>query len=288
MGTTVSLIIRTYDSVRTLGASIESIRAQTVPAHVIVVDSGSTDGTLHLAQRDADEVVQIRHQDFTYGHALNVGAAAARTPVHGALSSHAVLPRPDWLEIALSHIEAGAVAACGADSDPLHAPLTAPVRADARYLARHRYWGLTNTADVWDAAAWRREPFDEALVASEDQEWSWRAVAEGGWIVVDPALLVSGGHRRTAGMRAYHRRMVSEIRALEHVRPLQQYSVVDAVGDWVRREPRDPFISRARRLGRTRLLDAAARWDAGRRSAQGSPSTSRFANGREDERAGTR
>lgn len=265
----VTLVVRTYNSERTLAASLASVRSQTVEARVVVVDSGSQDGTLAIARDLGDEVVEMPHSDFSYGRALNVGAAAATTGRLGALSSHTVLPHEEWLAVGLAHLDVGAVAACGGLHDAEHRPLDAPFRADDAYFREHRYWGFTNTANVFDTETWRREPFDETLVATEDQEWSWRAVRRGGYVVVDPRLVVSGGHRRNAGVRDYHRRMVSEIRALEHVRPLQRYRLLDAAGDWVRDEPVDPFISRARRFGRTRLLDVAARWEAGVQSSRG-------------------
>nr|WP_240897128.1 glycosyltransferase family A protein [Kineococcus vitellinus] len=265
----VSIVIRTYNSAATLTATIDSVRAQTRPVEVVVVDSGSTDDTLRIARERAERLVSIPHEEFSYGGALNAGAQAATTPVCGALSSHTVLPRPDWVEIGLEHLDAGAVAVCGGEVDGENRPLTAPLRADADYLGRHRYWGFTNTASMWRSEVWRAHPFDDSLVASEDQEWSWRAVAGGGHLVVDPRLTVSGSHRRGAGLRAYHHRMVREIRALEHVRPLGPYPATRALADWVRHAPSDPFVSPTRRFGRTRLLDIVARWEAGRQGRRG-------------------
>ncbi|WP_432547376.1 glycosyltransferase [Kineococcus sp. SYSU DK004] len=263
------MIVRTWNSAATLPATLDSVRAQTVPVEVVVVDSGSTDGTLDVARERADVVVEMPHEEFSYGRALNVGAAAATAPRHAALSSHTVLPRTDWLERAVRHLDEGAVAACGAETDGDHRPLAEPLRADHEYLTRYRYWGFTNTASAWRAEVWRAHPFDETLVATEDQEWSWRAVADGGWFVADPQLVVSGSHRRRAGLRAYHRRMVAEIRALEHVRPLAPYPLHRAARDWAAPEPGDPFVSRTRRFGRTRLLDVTARWEAGVQSRRG-------------------
>nr|WP_276610698.1 glycosyltransferase family A protein [Kineococcus siccus] len=263
------MIVRTCNSAATLPDTLASIRRQTVAAEVVVVDSGSTDETLDIARAGADQVLTYPQHEFSYGRALNRGAASARGRYCGAVSSHTVLPREDWLEIALAHLDAGAVAACGAAEDAVHRPLTAPLHADAAYLAEHRYWGFTNTASCWDPEVWRAEPFDETLVASEDQEWSWRAVAAGGHVVADPRLLVSGSHRRQAGLRRYHARMVAEIRALEHLRPLAPYPWWTALADWARAVPLDPFVSRTRRFGRTRLLDVAARWDAGSGARRG-------------------
>jgi rhamnosyltransferase len=260
----VSVIVRTFDSAATVEATFASIRRQTVPAEIVVVDSGSTDGTLAIAERFADRVIEIPHTAFSYGGALNAGAAAANAPVHVALSSHCAFPREDWLEIAAAHIlDEGATAACGLPRDGDRRPLAGPLAVDHAYAVAHQHWGFSNHASAWSAVAWRRHRFDEELTSTEDKEWTWRALAGGGALVVDPRLIVPGTHRRAGGVRAYHRRLVKEIRAIEHLRPLPAFGLVDAAADWARATPRDPFLSSARRFGRTRLVEVAARWQAG-------------------------
>ena len=261
----VSVIVRTYNSAATVLDALASIEAQTVAAEVIVVDSGSTDETLRLVEGRVAQVVHLPHDRFTYGRALNEGMKVAGAPALAPLSSHAVLPHPKWLQTGLAHLEAGAHGACGHVSDGEGRPLSTPLVVDHAYLMAHRYWGFTNTASIISAQAWAACPFDEDLVASEDQEWSWRVTEPGGTIVVDPELFVSGGHRRAAGMRSYHQRMVREMVALSHLRPLGRYSVIDAVRDWGRADPQDPFVSGTKRFGRTRAIDTWSRWVAGRR-----------------------
>ena len=261
----VSVIVRTKDSAATVGETFRSIRAQDVPAEVVVVDSGSTDATLDLAAGSADVVVRIDPAAFSYGGALNAGARAASADVHVALSSHSTLPRTDWLAVAVGHVRAGALAACGQDGDGDGHVLTGPVARDHAFLVAHPYWGMSNHASAWSAAAWRREPFAEDLPAAEDREWSWRVTRDGGSIVFDPALLVPGTHRRSAGVVPYFNRLVKEGTALGPLRAMPPYAVTDAFRDWLRPDPRTPLVSAASRArGRTRLIEVAARWRAGK------------------------
>jgi rhamnosyltransferase len=258
-----SVIVRTFDSAATVVACIESVRSQDVPSEIIVVDSGSTDGTLGLVADRVDRVEHVSRDGFSYGGALNVGADAATAPVHVALSSHCVLPRTDWLRIAAGHVQAGAAAVVGLPHDAEGHTLTEPFLAEHRYVMAHQHWGFSNHASAWDAEVWRRNPFDETLTATEDKEWSWRALAGCGPLVVDPRLIVPGEHRRSRGLRPYFKRLVKEIRSVEHLRPTPAYGVTSALADWVRARPRDRYISNARRLGRTRLVEVTARWVAG-------------------------
>ncbi len=270
--TQLTAIIRTYNSTATLGRAIASLRVQTVPVNVLVVDSGSTDGTLELARLTADQVLSIPTESFTYGGALNVGARAAATPVHAALSSHCALPHEHWAERVVEHILDGpAVAVCGQPSGPDGRPLEIPLRADHAFLRSHPFWGFSNHGSAWAASAWSTCPFDESLPSSEDREWSWRVTEPGGVIVFDPELSVAGGHRRHAGARAYYQRLVKEGTALLPWRPLPPYGLGQAARDLVARHPDQPLISGARRGGRTRAIEVAARYRASRVAATRSP-----------------
>src|SRR5690606_6649220 len=68
----VSVLIAAYNAERWLAEAIESALGQTYPqVEVIVVDDGSTDGTLSVARSFEDRGVRVVHQ-------ANAGACAAR------------------------------------------------------------------------------------------------------------------------------------------------------------------------------------------------------------------
>jgi len=260
---TASVVVRTHDSIATVRATVDSVRAQTMAPQLVVVDSGSTDGTRELLADLADVVVDLAPGEFTYGRSLNAGVTAATGDVVATVSSHCTIPRPDWLAIAAGHLAAGAVAACGQHSDGDRRPLAGPFRAELPYLRAHPLWGISGHASVWSARALRAHAFDETLIASEDKEWCWRAVGDA-WIVIDPALIVEGGHRRAHGTRDYYRRLVREYGSLRHLQPVAPYSVTAALHDLTAAVPVAPHLSDAPRLRRTRAIEVAAQWRATR------------------------
>ena len=89
----VSVVIRTYNEARYLEELLLGIAAQERPdfdVEVVLVDSGSTDGTLDIASQHGARIVHIRKQDFTFGRSLNVGCRAAL----GSVSADIAFPHP--------------------------------------------------------------------------------------------------------------------------------------------------------------------------------------------------
>jgi glycosyltransferase involved in cell wall biosynthesis len=74
----VSAIIPGYNYARFLGEAIDSVLAQTQPAHeIIVVDDGSTDDTPAVAQRYAGKIRYVRTENGGVSRARNTGIALA-------------------------------------------------------------------------------------------------------------------------------------------------------------------------------------------------------------------
>lgn len=73
-----SVIIPAYNSAATLARAIESVRAQSWPAHeIIVVDDGSRDATAEVARQFGEAVRVIQQPNSGVSVARNAGAAAA-------------------------------------------------------------------------------------------------------------------------------------------------------------------------------------------------------------------
>src|SRR6187549_2224587 len=101
-----SIIIRAYNEERHIGRLLEGIRQQTIrDVEIILVDSGSTDGTDSVAETFGARIVRIPSSEFTFGRSLNLGIQAATRELIVIASAHVYPVYPDWLEFLLRPFE---------------------------------------------------------------------------------------------------------------------------------------------------------------------------------------
>ncbi|HYG08825.1 MAG TPA: glycosyltransferase [Pyrinomonadaceae bacterium] len=97
----VSLVVPLRNEENSLPALVESIRRQThQPAEVILVDGGSTDGTVRLARElgaNCEGWRVIEATEATPGRGRNIGIGAARSE-WVALTDAGIRLEPEWLE----------------------------------------------------------------------------------------------------------------------------------------------------------------------------------------------
>ncbi|MDX6696650.1 MAG: hypothetical protein QOE65_47 [Solirubrobacteraceae bacterium] len=259
-----SVVIRARDEAATLGEVLDRLAAQTAGHEVIVVDSGSRDATRDIARDRGARVLDLPPARFTYGRALNLGAAQASADVVVALSAHAFPPDASWLDRMVAWFEDPAVAcAFGEVRDERHAPLREPVRQDAARLEAHPHWGYSNSAGGFRAALWRERPFREDMPGTEDREWSLWALRRGHVCVLDPALAVRHDHSNES-LRDSWRRYEREARGFAMFLDLPPYRARDAVAEWWTDQGWHRSRARAR-LDPRRMARLAGRWRGRRR-----------------------
>ncbi len=255
------MVIRARDEAGAIGGVLDRLAAQTLVPEVIVVDSGSRDGTLaEVRRRPAVRLLELAPGDFTFGRALNLGAAAASAPVIVALSAHALPPDEGWVARMAAWFEDPRVAcAFGEAVGPGFRPLPGPFRQDAAHARAHPYWGYGNGSGGFRAALWREAPFREDMPGAEDREWAIRVLAEHDAVcVLDPSLAVHHDHSRDP-LRACFERYSREARGFGMFLDVPPYPVRDALREWW--SDQGGHRSRARaRLDPRRMARLAGKW----------------------------
>lgn len=205
----ISVIIRARDEEASLGRCLELVRSQEPDGggvELIVVDNGSRDRTTAIARQHGASVLPLPRGAFTFGGALNLGAANASGEILVALSAHAFLPDPGWLgRMSAALSDAGVACACGDRYGPGGGPLVEPIEQDLALARAHPFSGYSNAAGAFRAGLWRQRPFRADLPGCEDREWAWYWLERGYRCIIDPALAVHHDHTHDPVPSIYRR-----------------------------------------------------------------------------------
>jgi hypothetical protein len=183
----VGVVVPCKDEAGTIEACLSALRRQSpAPSRIVVVDNGSTDGSLEIAQRLADEVLHI--PGITISEMRNRGARALGEVDVIAFVDADCEVNPRWTESALAALEHADLAGWRSDAAP-DAPWVAGRWAAVEAHQQHGQsyvWSqhLAIRAAVFD----KLDGFDETLPTGEDIDLSRRVLAGGGRIEFVPGM----------------------------------------------------------------------------------------------------
>ena len=183
-----SVIVRCYNEREHIGQLLYGVYEQTVEdVEVLLVDSGSTDGTLEVArQYPIDDVVYISPDEFSFGRALNYGVEAAEGEFCVFASAHVYPTRKDWLERLLETFEEDVALVYGKQrgDDRTKFPEKRVFRRwfPEEDIERQGSPFCNNANAAIRRSVWEEHRYDESLPGLEDMDWAKR-VREDGWAI---------------------------------------------------------------------------------------------------------
>jgi len=228
-----SIVIRAYNEEQHIGRLLDGIQQQNMRnLQIILVDSGSTDATVAIAQRYGAEVVHIQPQEFTFGRSLNLGLAQARAEFVVIASAHVYPVYPDWLERLLEPF-----------TDPQVALSYGKQRGTSTSkFSEHqvfRQWFpdapriqpevpfCNNANAAVRKSVWQQHGYDETLPALEDLAWARWAQQQGYKIQYVPeAEIVHVHHETWRGVSNRYRR---EAMAFKQIYPHETFHFSDFI-----------------------------------------------------------
>lgn len=210
-----TVLIRAYNEERWLPEVFASIARQHYrDFEVLLVDSGSVDRTRDIAAANGARIIRMRTEDFTFGHSLNVGMRAIRSPYVAILSAHAIPSDEHWLGNLVTAIKQPNVAMVYGgqrghaiskfsesrdfermfpDTPREETDIEVPFANNANSMVRH---------DLW-----QKHPFDEGLPGLEDIGWAKHWLERDHRVLYEPSGCIIHVHTESWPQvrRRYHR-----------------------------------------------------------------------------------
>lgn len=243
----ISVIIRTLNEVRYLDSLLSRLAEQDTGGlghEVILVDSGSTDGTLEIAERHGCRILHIGREEFSFGRSLNRGCGAARGDILAIISGHCVPTDRHWLaRLCQPLLEDQAGYSFGRQLGGAGSHFSEQ-RIFAKYFpempdAGQKAFFCNNANAALRHSDWERLRFDEELTGLEDMELAQRLIAAGGRVVYVPEAAVYHHHQETWAQ--IQRRFEREALALQRIMPqvhvgawdMARYFLTSVYKDWI-------------------------------------------------------
>lgn len=197
------MVIRAKNEARFIGETLAALfqPGALAPRQVVVVDSGSTDGTQDIVRAFPTTLIQIQPSEFTYGYALNLGVANVDGELVATLSAHSLPARADWLaQLMLPFAQPRVAGVYGRQLPRANATLpellgmrlTGLLSETPKLLDRQPLFSNANGA--FRRSLWLEHPFDERLGGAEDIAWV-RTMQERGYLIAyQPSAAVYHSH----------------------------------------------------------------------------------------------
>lgn len=229
----VSIIIRSYNEEQHIGRLLHGITLQNLTDHeVILVDSGSTDSTVSIAEQYGVQIVHIPKDEFSFGRALNRGCAVAQGEILLFASAHVYPLRRDWIETLIAPFADPAVAVCygrqvGNETTKFSEHEVFKAWFPAVSVQRQSNNFCNNANCAIRRSGWQVSRYDENLTGLEDLAWAKQALKEGDQISYVAEAVIAHVHEETwPRVRNRYRR---EALALRKIEPGIRFTFADFV-----------------------------------------------------------
>lgn len=229
-----SIVVRAYNEARHIGRLLEGIQQQTIKEiQIVLVDSGSSDDTVGIAQRHGAEVVHIQPQDFTFGRSLNLGISHTRAERVVIASAHVYPVYPDWLERLVAPFEEPQVGLVYGKQSGGESTHFSERQIFARWFPDHaqpqqEHPFCNNANAAIRRSLWEHRPYDENLSGLEDLEWANWLFNQSYRIAYVPEAEIIHLHNETP--RKVYNRYRREAMAFKRIFPQEHFHL----GDFVR------------------------------------------------------
>ena len=231
----VSVVIRTLNEEKYLEELLQSISIQirdNYDVEVVIIDSGSEDNTINIAEKYKCKVTYIDKKVFTFGKSLNDGSLFANGDILVYISGHCIPTNSNWLTKLINPITNNLAdytygSQIGRDTTKFsekkifqkYFPDTSKIPQDDFFC--------NNANAALCKKAWEKYLFNERITGLEDMELAKRLFDDGGKIAYVSDAKVF--HIHDENWNQTRRRYEREALALQSIMPEVHISVFDMI-----------------------------------------------------------
>lgn len=231
----VSVVIRTYNESKFLPDLLEAISIQKcsfADIETVVIDSGSTDGTLDIAQSFGARITSIQKEDFTFGRSLNQGCDFADGDFLVFVSGHCIPKNSQWLEELVRPLYEGKAAySYGKQEGKFTTKFSESCHFKKFFpeysMIPQKGFFCNNANAAVLRSAWKEYQFDEDLTGLEDMHLAKRLVNDGLSIAYVATSVVF--HIHDESWRQVKTRYEREAYALKEIMPEVHFNYWDFI-----------------------------------------------------------
>ena len=215
----ISVVIPVKNGKKYIGQLLKAVFSQKIDAafEVIVIDSGSCDGTLDMIRAYPVMLHQIKPEEFNHGLTRNLGISLSRGKYIILMTQDAVPCDGAWMEKMIEHLKGDNDVAAVYSRQVPHkdaGPLSrirvsrfftySEVKKDSRIGSpggydklppeeKHKLCNFDNVSSCLRRQVWEKFPFSKTDFA-EDVEWAQRVLKAGYRIIYEPGSVVYHSH----------------------------------------------------------------------------------------------
>ena len=220
----LSIIIRTLNEDRYLGSLLNSVYSQVTDLsyEIVLIDSGSTDNTLDIAEAYGCRILHIKREDFSFGRSLNIACDASNGQCLVIVSGHCIPADNFWLQKLTDPIINKDVdysygrQVGGQDTFWSESQIFKKYFPSKSSIPQVGFF-CNNANSAISRSVWKKYRFNQDLTGLEDMYLAKQIVADGGTVgYVSDAIVL---HLHHESWRQVQRRFEREAFALQYIYP---------------------------------------------------------------------
>lgn len=231
----VSIVFRALNEEKWFDQALQACRSQRLDGlsfEIVLVDSGSTDRTLEIAESHDVRIVHIPKSRFTFGRSLNWGCEAARGRYLVFISAHCIPTHDRWLQELIDPLIAGHAQYTYGRQIGHEVSKFSEKRLFAKYfpefdMVPQEGFFCNNANSAILRSVWARYQFDEEVTGLEDMVLAREVMKNGGKIGYVASAAVTHIHEETFAQT--QRRYYREALVLRDIMPEVHVTRLDAL-----------------------------------------------------------